>query len=231
MTKPTKWHVHPAKTQFSLGIRPVWSVFTVRMKKAWVLSYPLSGRWRLWSDWMDAQADLGLRWAHSHFVGFVMRWLTWGHPWSLCSFPGCMVWCPGQDLELNCIHSHSLPFHHFPQLLSNSEVLQTFFPNSKEPARIPKMSHLMSKPTKWQVHPAKTQISLGIRPVWLHYALNGYLWTQAFFHADNEDSDQTGRMPWLIWVSLGAPAILLFLSWGGLNAEKAHWNRIKEKRN
>ena len=31
VTKPTKWHMHPA-------IR----VFTVRMKKAWVLSYPLS---------------------------------------------------------------------------------------------------------------------------------------------------------------------------------------------
>ena len=23
MTKPTKWHVHPAKTHFILGIRPV----------------------------------------------------------------------------------------------------------------------------------------------------------------------------------------------------------------
>ena len=44
MTKPTKWHVRPAKTQISLGIRPV---FTVRMKKAWVLSYPLSAQRRL----------------------------------------------------------------------------------------------------------------------------------------------------------------------------------------
>ena len=51
---------------------PVWSVFTVRMKKAWVLSYPWSAQWRLWSDWMDAQADLSLLWVHSHFVGFVM---------------------------------------------------------------------------------------------------------------------------------------------------------------
>ena len=25
--------------------------------------------------WADAQADLSLHWAHSHFVGFVMRWL------------------------------------------------------------------------------------------------------------------------------------------------------------
>ena len=27
-------------------------------------------------------------------------------------------------------------------------------------------SRLMTKPTKWPVRPAKTQISLGIRPVW-----------------------------------------------------------------
>ena len=55
MTKLTKWHVRPAKTQISLGIRPVWWVFAVRMQKAWVLSYPL-----------NAHADL------SHIVGFVM---------------------------------------------------------------------------------------------------------------------------------------------------------------
>ena len=47
-------------------------VFVVRMKKPWVLSYPLSAQRRLWSDWADAQADLSLRWAHTHFVGFVM---------------------------------------------------------------------------------------------------------------------------------------------------------------
>ena len=48
-------------------------VSAVRMKKAWVLSYPLSTQWSLRSDWADAQADLSLRWAHSHFDGFVMR--------------------------------------------------------------------------------------------------------------------------------------------------------------
>ena len=39
------------------------------------LSYPLSAQRRLWSDWADAQADLSLRWANRHFVGFVMRLL------------------------------------------------------------------------------------------------------------------------------------------------------------
>ena len=52
-------------------------VLAVCMKKAWVLSYPLSAQRRLWSDWADAQADLSLRRAHSHFVGFVMRRLIW----------------------------------------------------------------------------------------------------------------------------------------------------------
>ena len=55
------------------------------MKKAWVLSYPLSAQRRLWSDW--CQAGLSLRWAHSHFlvchvaahfVGFVMLFFTVG---------------------------------------------------------------------------------------------------------------------------------------------------------
>ena len=58
-------------------------VFAVCMKKAWVLSYPLSAQRRLWSDWADAQADLSLRWVHSHFVGLVMRWLKCRYPWTL----------------------------------------------------------------------------------------------------------------------------------------------------
>ena len=42
----------------------------VRLRKAWILSYPLSGQRRLWSDWADAQADLSLRRAHMPFCWF-----------------------------------------------------------------------------------------------------------------------------------------------------------------
>ena len=45
-TKPAKW-LCAQRRQISLGIRPVWSVFAVRMKKARVLSYPLSAQQRL----------------------------------------------------------------------------------------------------------------------------------------------------------------------------------------
>ena len=50
-------------------------VFAVRMKKAWVLSYPLSAQRRLLSESADSEADLSLRWAHMPFFGFVKRWL------------------------------------------------------------------------------------------------------------------------------------------------------------
>ena len=57
-------------------------VFAVRMKKAWVLSYSLSPQWRLCSDWVDAQADLSLHWAHSHFVVFDTRRLILVRSWT-----------------------------------------------------------------------------------------------------------------------------------------------------
>ena len=71
MTEPTKWHVRPAETDQPGHLPSMIRVFTVRMKKAWDLSYPLSTQRRLGSDWADAQADLSLHWAHTHFVGFV----------------------------------------------------------------------------------------------------------------------------------------------------------------
>ena len=66
-------------------------------------------------------------------------------------------------------------------------------------------SHSMTKLTKWPVRPAKAQISLGIRTVWSESSLCT-LWVDkapVFLHADSKDSDQTGRMPRLIWIFAG----------------------------
>ena len=81
------------------------------------------------------------------------------------------------------------------------------------------MSRLMTKPTKLHVRPAKTQISLGIRPVWSEASLCAQ-WVDKdprFLHANSEDSDQTGRMPRLIWVFAGRTLILLVLTCRGSN--------------
>ena len=79
------------------------------------------------------------------------------------------------------------------------------------------------KINKVTVRPAKTQISLGIHPVWSEPSLSAQ-WVAKdpnFLHADSEDSDQTGRMPRLIWVFAGRTVTLLVLSWGGSNVPAA----------
>ena len=48
-------------------------VFAVRSLGSNVPKLSSCGQRSLWSDWADAQADLSLRWAHTHFVGFVVR--------------------------------------------------------------------------------------------------------------------------------------------------------------
>ena len=75
-----------------------------------------------------------------------------------------------------------------------------------------KMSHCMAKPTNWPVRPARTQISLGIFPVWSETSLYAQ-WVAKdpmFLHADSEDSDQTGWMPRLIWVFAGHTSFCWF---------------------
>ena len=67
---------------------------------------------------------------------------------------------------------------------------------------------LHDKTNKMTMRPAKTQISLGIRLSSKETSVP---------YEDNEDSDQTGRMPRLIWVFTGRTATLLVLSWGGSN--------------
>ena len=76
------------------------------------------------------------------------------------------------------------------------------------------LSRLMTKPTKWHVCPAKTQISLGISPVWSESLLSARrkLGSLATHWAHSKDSDQTGWMPRLIWVFAGRTVILLVLS-------------------
>ena len=73
------------------------------------------------------------------------------------------------------------------------------------------------KTNKMAVRPAKTQISLRIRPVWSESSLSAgrNLWSSATHWAHNVDSDQTGRIPRLIWDFAGRRLILLVLSCRG----------------
>ena len=75
MTKPSKWYVRPAKTQISLDIRPAWSeppLCAICVAKDPKFHHAESEDW---TDWVDAKADLSIRWAHTSF-------------WRLCQAKG-----------------------------------------------------------------------------------------------------------------------------------------------
>ena len=95
--------------------------------------------------------------------------------------------------------SHSLGWGKFFSVCAAFQVL-TF-----EPPR--------DKTNNITVRRAKTQISLGIRPVWSESLLSALrkLGALASRWAHSKDSDQTGRMPRLIWVFAGRRHFVSFV--------------------
>ena len=100
--------------------------------------------------------------------------------------------------HLNATEVPSVRCMQRPQFsLLHSETLWLSF--IYEPAQV------MTKPTKWHVHPGKTLISLGICPVWSESSLCTQ-WVAkelSFLHADRED--------WLDWVDTQADLSLCWV--------------------
>ena len=99
----------------------------------------------------------------------------------------------------------------FSEILSSKieQISQKLTPN--EPRH--------DKTNKGSERPAKTQISLGIRPVWSESSLSAWrnLGSLTTHWAHSEDPDQTGRIPRLIWVFAGHTVTFLVLSCRGSN--------------
>ena len=139
-----------------------------------------------------------------------------GHPSSLIRVFACAQWVAKGPMLLHADsedsnHTGQMPrliwvfagraghFVGFVMLRLNCLVA------GRSPSKEDQLSRLMTKPTKWHVRPAKTQISLGIRPVWSESSLSAWskLGFLAIHWAHSEDSDQAGWMPRLIWVYAG----------------------------
>ena len=79
MTNPTMWVCAQRR------LRSAWAwVWSQSSLSAWRNLGSLATHWarsKDWSDWVDAQADLSVCWAHTHFVGFVMSWLIYVLNW------------------------------------------------------------------------------------------------------------------------------------------------------
>ena len=143
-----------------------------------------------------------------------------------------ICWAPREVLKPPSLKGEV--FQHLPRAPADVNVSEshvwslllhkTFFHSKTLEQMLRKMSHLVTKPTKWLC----TQRRL--RSAWAWIASLCAQWIAkdpSFLHADSEDSDQTRRMPRLIrlggwpgWSesSLGAHVSLLVLSRGGSNS-------------
>ena len=62
MTKPTKWHVRPTKSQISLGIFPVWSKSSLSTKvgpKCWTMLKHVGNHWKNADIWQTCELTAG----------------------------------------------------------------------------------------------------------------------------------------------------------------------------
>ena len=176
--KTNKVSMRPAKTQINLGVRPVWSESSL---SAWRKSGSLATHLTQSED--------------SDQTGRMPR-LIW-------VFAGRTVTL----LVLTCRDS----FNEFSNLTYvkpkkiSSRWCQTFYACSFWPIRKNANEPPHDKINKMNVRPTKSQISLGIRPVWSESSLSALrkLGSLATHWAHSEDTDQTGRMSRLIWVFAG----------------------------
>ena len=154
-------NVCPAKTQISLGIRPVWSESSL-------------------STWRKL-GSLAIHQVHSEDSDQIGR-----IPSLIRVFAGRTVIL----LVLSC-----------RRRLQNVVCDVKWFFESRH-----------DKTNKMNVRPAKTQISLGIRPVWSESSLSTWrkLGSLTTHQVHSEVSDQAGRIPSLIRVVAGRTVILLF---------------------
>ena len=79
---------------------------------------------------------------------------------------------------------------------------------------------------------AKTQISMGIRPVWSESSLCAQRVAKdpRLLRADIEDSDQTGRMHSLIWVFAGSHMPFCWFCHEAAQVSKTSCNLKKKKK-
>ena len=77
MTKPAKWVCAQRRLRSAWASAQSDQSLRLRLMGSEGPKLSSCGQRRLWSDWADAQADLSLHWAHTHFVGFVLSWLTY----------------------------------------------------------------------------------------------------------------------------------------------------------
>ena len=169
--------VRPVKTQIKLGICPVWSESSL---SAWRKVGSLATHWAHsedWSDWADAQADLSLCWVHISVCWFC-------HEAAQIIFP-----LGSHDQIQNSVYNNQ----YVAECMSKTISIEPQHDTTN------KMTCMPIEDADQPVHPPS------LIPVWLESSLctSWVANVPMLLQADSKDSNQTGRMPRLIWVFAG----------------------------
>ena len=124
--KTNKMTYAPSEDSYQSGHPPsLIRVFAVCMRKPWVLSYPLSAYQILRSDWVYAQADMSLRWAHRSFC-----WFCHGAAQMLMQSKQANLYVTGAPMVITtelvspqCYHCIKNPIHPHPKIYRNMACL------------------------------------------------------------------------------------------------------------
>ena len=195
MTKPTKWHVCPAKTAISLGIRLVWSESSLCAQ--WVAKDPKF----LHADSEDSDQTGRMPRLIQVFAGHTLILLV--------------LSCCGSNTSIIINYPPSL-FHWWIRigihLILVSVPLRYSLKITYAALHSPTNDLPHDKTNKMGCAPSADWAS-----VWSLSSLSAWrkLGSLATHWAYSEDSDQTGQIPRLIWAFAGRTVILLVLSWGG----------------
>ena len=178
----------------------------------------------------------------SEYIDWTMRSLATETPNRCVCYPWwAPLFSASLNLPITSMSTQTADFKHSMTLISWNNFVDTTKKLSQEPCVLGllslshvstiflsdqmNMSRLMTKTTKWLCaqrrlrsnwasaqSDQKTQINLGICPVWSESSLSARrkLGSLATHWAHSEDSDQTGRMPRLIWVFAGRQSFCWF---------------------
>ena len=127
----TKWHVCPAKTQNSLGMRPVWSESSLSAWRSTGFLVTHRAHSEDWSDWADAQADLSL--LGSHAISLVLSWggtycqiaIAWNQWWNILYNENVYIY---MYMILHWFGDYTSAIHHHLFSLSKPSTSQLLTP-------------------------------------------------------------------------------------------------------
>ena len=159
--------MHPAKTQISLGIHPVWSESSL---SSWRNIGPLTTYWVHSEDANQTGRMTRLFWVFtgdkSHFVGFVMLWLICNSP------PHPHPTPPSFPLPVTLKHVHKTAAQHLSIISKTWQIPQNYC--SRQRMDYIAMFSLLPQPYHTPIHMQDNRFRIGGQAwylVWMHIQL------------------------------------------------------------